>query len=403
MHLERLELRDYRSYSAVDVEFGPGVGVLVGENAQGKTNLLEAVHYLAVGHSHRVSGDGPLVSAGADAAVVRAVARTEVDSGGAPGRRLTVEMELRPGGRNRMRVNGQPQARTRDAIGKVRSVLFAPEDLALVRGDPGERRRFLDDLLTQRRPAYAAARQEYDRVLRQRNALLKAGRATRARAPHPAEAAGAEPPATLATWTAALAHAGATLLAARIAVVHALAGPVEEAYRDLVAGSPQREAAGRVALRYELSTGRTVDARAGEGMPDPAGLAGELASGLAAVGAAERERGVSLAGPHRDELYLGLNDLPARGYASHGELWSLALALRLASREVLHQIGEEPIVLLDDVFAELDERRRERLAARCERFAQVLVTAAVDDDVPLAGPRYQVRAGTVTPTGSVPR
>lgn len=402
MHLERLELRDYRSYAAVDLDLGPGARVLVGENAQGKTNLLEAVHYLAVGHSHRVASDAPLVRAGAEAAVVRAVARMHAESVPAPGRRLTLELELRPGGRNRMRLNGQPQQRARDAIGQVRSVLFAPEDLQLVRGDPGERRRFLDDLLTQRRPAYAAARQEYDRVLRQRNALLKATRSGgrgHGQAPHPGgdhAATGHAAATTLETWTAALAHAGATLLAARIAVVHALAGPVEDAYRDLVTGSPQREATGRVALRYELSTGRHVDAEAGAGMPDPADLDAELREGLDAVASAERERGVTLAGPHRDDLFLGLNDLPARGYASHGEHWSLALALRLASREVLHQVGDEPIVLLDDVFAELDERRRERLAARCGGFEQVLVTAAVDDDVPLHGPRYRVRAGTVT-------
>jgi len=404
VHLERLELRDYRNYATARLQLGKGVWVLVGENAQGKTNLLEAAHYLAVGHSHRVAGDAPLVRAGAEAAVIRAVARLSADAaagdgtGDGAGRRLTVELELRPGGRNRMRLNGQPQSRTRDAIGQIRSVLFAPEDLQLVRGDPGERRRFLDDLLTQRRPAYAAARQEYDRVLRQRNALLKAARSGRSPVPHPAEVAGAEAAeTTMETWTAALARAGGTVLAARIAAVHALAGPTEDAYRDLVAGSPEREATGRVALAYELSTGRRVEAQAGAGVPDPALLEAELRAGLDAAAPAERERGVTLAGPHRDELFLGLNDLPAKGYASHGELWSLALALRLASREVLHEVGDEPVVLLDDVFAELDERRRARLAARCATFEQVLVTAAVDDDVPLAGPRCVVRAGTIRP------
>lgn len=384
MHLEQLALRDYRSYAGADMVLGPGAAVLVGDNAQGKTNVLEAVHYLAVGHSHRVSSDGALVRAGQDAAVIRATARLST------GRALGVELELRADGRKRARLNGQPQTRVRDAIGQIRSVLFAPEDLQLVRGDPGERRRFLDDLLAQRRPAYGAARQDYGRVLRQRNALLK-GLRRPSHAPHPAAPEGDE--VALETWTQTLVRGGANLLAARIAAVHALAGPAQETYRDLVASSGRSGDA--VTLVYELSTGRSVVGDPDAGVPDPAGLATELADGLAAARRAERERGVTLAGPHRDELTLRLNGLPAKGYASHGELWSLALALRLASRDVLHEVGDEPIVLLDDVFAELDERRRDRLAARCERFEQVLVTAAVDADVPLAGPRHRVQGGQI--------
>jgi DNA replication and repair protein RecF len=343
------------------------------------------VHYLGLGASHRVASDQPLVRAGCEAAVIRGVARLGLAGSG---RRLTVELELRPGGRNRARLNGQPQPRHRDALGQVRTVLFAPEDLELVRGDPAARRRFLDDLLAQRRPAYRAARQEYERVLRQRNSLL---RTLRARG-HPDGG-------MLAVWTDALASAGATLLAARVAVVHALAAPLEDAYRDLVAASPAREASGAVGVAYLLSTGRRVDADPGGGVPDPAVLAAELREGLAAVAPAEAERGLTLAGPHRDELELSLNGLPARGYASHGETWSLALALRLASREVLAAVGEQPVVLLDDVFAELDEHRRKRLAGRCLQFEQVLVTAAVDDDVPLPGPRYAVRDGAVSAQG----
>ena len=389
MYLERLELHDFRSYATAELALGPGVRVLVGPNAQGKTNLLEAVQYLSVGTSHRVASDAPLVRAGADAAIIRAVARVDTADGD-DGRALTVELELRPGGRNRAKLNGQSQTRVRDAIGQLRSVLFAPEDLQLVRGDPADRRRFLDELLGQRRPAYAAMRQEYDRILRQRNALLRAARA------------GGGPDASFPTWTEALVSTGANLLAARIAVIHALSGPVEDAYRDLVADSPQREATGRPGLEYQLSTGRAVAADPGAGVPDPAGLADELRAGLAAAASDERERGLTLRGPHRDELILSLNGLPAKGYASHGEIWSLALALRLASRDVLHDIGEEPVVMLDDVFAELDETRRNRLAARCQTFQQVLVTAAVDDDVPLAGPRHHVRAGSVTTQGVQP-
>lgn len=381
MRVERLELVDFRSYAAADLRLPPGVAVLVGANAQGKTNLLEALHYAATGGSHRVTSDAPLVRAGAQAAVIRVAAHVL-------GRRLTVELELRPGGRGRARVNGQPQPRVRDAIGQVRAVLFAPEDLLLIRGEPSDRRRFLDDLLTQRRPAYLAARQDYERIVRQRTALLRRGRDLGR------DEGGL---ATLATWDEALVRAAATLLAARIAVVHALSGPVSEAYRDLVATSPEREASGRPELAYQLSTGRLVIGSPGDGVPDPAELAVELQDGLEQLADAERDRGLTLVGPHRDELVLGLNDLPAKGYASHGETWSLALALRLASREVLAEVGEQPIVLLDDVFAELDERRRARLAARCATFEQVIVTSAVDEDVPLDGPRWHVEAGTVEP------
>jgi DNA replication and repair protein RecF len=378
VHLDRLELVDFRSYARAELALGPGVRVLVGANAQGKTNLLEAIHYLSVGASHRVALDAPLVRAGREAAVIRAGAR--VDAGA---RALSVELELRASGRNRARVNGQPQPRVGDAIGRIRSVLFAPEDLTLVRGDPSDRRRFLDDLLGQRRPAYLVARQEYERVLRQRNALLRQVRA-------------GQRGDTLDEWTAALVRSGAALLAARIAVAHALSGPADAAYRELVASAPGGKASGGVRLTYELSTGRGVTAEPGFGVPDVGGLAAELQAGVAAVAPAERERGLTLVGPHRDDLILHVGELPAKGFASQGESWSLALALRLASREVLREVGEDPIVLLDDVFAELDDGRRARLADRCEEFEQVLVTAAVDADVPLEGPRHAVLGGAVT-------
>ena len=379
MFLERLELVDVRSYRWVRLDLVPGPSLLLGGNAQGKTNLMEAIHYLAIGASHRTSVDAALVRVGAQTAVIRATARVE------DGRELRVEVELRPGGRNRARVDGQPQPRMRDAIGVVSSVLFAPEDLQLIRGDPADRRRFLDDLLGQRRRAYLAARQEYERVLRQRNALLRGLRA-----------GAAADDAVLTTWTDALVHAGAVLLAARVAVVHALAGPAAAAYADLAGGTAHPPDAAPIGLAYELSTGRTVVGEPGTGVPDPTDLADELRAGLAEVAAAERDRGTTLAGPHRDELHLSIGTLPAKGYASHGEQWSLALALRLASHAVLYEVGEEPIVLLDDVFAELDVHRRERLAARCERFEQVIVTAAVEADVPLDGPRHWVGEGTVT-------
>jgi DNA replication and repair protein RecF len=378
VQIEHLELVDFRAYASVSVGFLEGPNVLVGRNAQGKTNVLEAVNYLATGTSHRTSSDGPLVRSGREAAIIRARARSDA------GRELRVEYELRPGGRSRARVGGQAQQRAREAIGVIRTVLFAPEDTQLVRGDPSDRRRFLDDLLTQRRPAYHAARQEYDRVLRQRNALLRTARGR-----------SVPPASTLDTWTDALVAAGSAVLAARIAAVHALSGPTARAYADLLAGDAGPSA--RVQLDYQLSTGRTVRGDPGQGVPDPSELAAELRAGLDERLSAEVERGVTLVGPHRDDLLLTLSDLPAKGFASHGETWSLVLALRLASREVLFEVGDEPVVLLDDVFAELDEERRRRLAAHCDRFGQVLVTAAVADDVPLGGPRYAVRDRTIVP------
>ena len=381
MLLEQLELVDFRSYANVSVAFVPGPNVLVGRNAQGKTNVLEGVYYLAGGSSHRTSSDAPLVRAGCDVAILRARARTDA------GRELRVEYELRPGGRARARVGGQAPTRTRDAIGLLRAVLFAPEDVQIVRGDPSDRRRFLDELLTQRRPAYSAARQEYERVLRQRNALLRAARN--------APMGNSPASSTLDTWTDALVSAGSTVLAARIAVLHALAGPTASAYADLLVGT--QGAASDVRLEYQLSTGRLVMAQPGQGVPDPAELARELRAGLDEHGDAEVDRGMTLAGPHRDDLLLSLAGLPAKGFASHGETWSLVLALRLASRAVLFEVGDEPVVLLDDVFAELDEQRRDRLADHCRRFGQVLVTAAVNDDVPLDGPRYAVRDHTIIP------
>lgn len=388
--LTRLVLADFRNYEAADVAFGAGPTILVGPNAQGKTNLVEALHYLAVGRSHRVATDAPLVRDGAEAGIVRAVV------GADDGRERRVELEIRPRGRNRVRVDGQARERLRDAFGVVRAVLFAPEDLGLVRGDPSQRRTFLDDVLGQRRPAYLAARQDYERTLRQRNTLLKDTR-TRGGAPDP----------SLEAWTEALAHSGATVLAARIAAVHALATPTAQAYRTLVAGDagtedPALSASPEAHLSYHLSTGRVVRADASEGVPDPGALAEELRDGFAERAREELDRATTLVGPHRDDLVLHVGDLPAKGYASHGESWSLALALRLASREMLHEIGDEPIVLLDDVFAELDTRRRTRLAELCRGFEQVIVTTAVDEDVPLGGARYQVRAGAITPPQASP-
>ena len=371
MWLRRLELIDVRSYAHAVVELEPGVTVLVGPNAQGKTNLLEAVQRVATGTSHRVASDQPLVRAGAEVGVIRCEATTD------EGRRRTLEIEI-GGGRRRHRVDGQDVRRVADVLGVLRAVLFAPEDVAIVRGDPGDRRRFLDDVLAQRRPAFAAARSEYDRVLRQRNQLLKQARTLHGSARETATS-------TLQAWTSQLVDHGAQITAARIAAVRALAGPVDRFYREL-ADRPEP-----VELTYRAATGRAVVGSEGGGVPEPGPIAEQLAVALHERAHDELARGMTLVGPHRDDLELTIGALPARSHASHGEVWSLALALKLATEEILGEVGDRPIVLLDDVFAELDATRRMRLAAACERFEQVLVTAAVEQDVPLGGARLDVR------------
>jgi DNA replication and repair protein RecF len=371
VHLRRLQLTDVRSYDRADVEFADGVTVLVGPNGQGKTNLLEAVQRVATGGSHRVATDAPLVRAGTDLGVIRAELETD------EGRRRTVELELGSGRRTRTRVDGQDVRRSADALGVLRAVLFAPEDVAIVRGDPSERRRFLDDLLAQRRPAFAAARAEYDRALRQRNQLLKQARSLPASARLAATS-------TLDVWTEQLIQHGTQLIAARIAAIRTLAGPVDAFYRDL-ADRPEP-----IGLTYRSSAGVIQDDDTTR-VPDPAPIAAAMRARLGEVADDELARGLSLVGPHRDDLELAIGPLTARSHASQGEAWSLALALKLATYEVLAEVGDRPLVLLDDVFAELDTTRRQRLAVACEPFDQVLVTAAVEEDVPLAGARIDVR------------
>ncbi|MCD2186468.1 DNA replication/repair protein RecF [Actinomycetospora soli] len=390
MYVRELSVTDFRSWAQADLTFAPGVSVLVGANGQGKTNLVEAVGYLATLGSHRVSSDAPLVRRGAAAAQVRA---TVVNGG----RELTVQVEIQPGKANRARVNRSPVPRAREILGIVRTVVFAPEDLALVRGDPGERRGFLDELLVARAPRWAGVRADYDKVLRQRSALLKSARSAR----------GAREAGTLEVWDAHLARAGAALTAGRIQLAAALAPHVTAAY---AAVAPESVPVGaryrsRVAAVDELAGTVAAGGPAGEddvtGGAAHAELAAEVeAALLEEIGRRrdqEIERGVCLVGPHRDELELTLGEGPAKGYASHGESWALALSLRLGGFELLREEGSEPILVLDDVFAELDARRRDALARTAARAEQVLVTAAVDDDVPsvLSGARYVIEAGTV--------
>ncbi|MFF7726193.1 DNA replication/repair protein RecF [Streptomyces sp. NPDC008001] len=371
MHVTHLSLADFRSYARAEVSLDPGVTAFVGPNGQGKTNLVEAVGYLATLGSHRVSSDAPLVRMGAERAVVRAsVVQGE--------RQQLIELELNPGRANRARINRSSQVRPRDVLGIVRTVLFAPEDLALVKGDPGERRRFLDELITARAPRMAGVRSDYERVLKQRNTLLKSAAMARRHGGRGLDLS------TLDIWDQHLARAGAELLAQRLDLIGVLRPLADKAYEQLAPGG------GPVAFDYRGPA-------AAEGARGREELYEALLTALAEARKQEIERGVTLVGPHRDDLLLRLGELPAKGYASHGESWSYALALRLASYELLRSEGNEPVLVLDDVFAELDARRRERLAELVAHGEQVLVTAAVDDDVPevLTGARYAVSDGKV--------
>jgi DNA replication and repair protein RecF len=372
MYVRRVELTDFRSYERVTVDLDPGVTVLVGQNGMGKTNLVEAIGYVATLDSHRVATDAPLVRAGAASAVIRCAIVHD-------GRELLVELEIVPGKANRARLNRSPVRRAREVLGALRMVLFAPEDLELVRGDPSERRRYLDDLLVARQPRYAGVRADYDRVVKQRNALLRTAYLTRK-----VGGSRGQDLSTLAVWDQHLARHGAELLAGRLELVTALAPHVAKAY-DAVA-------AGRAAATISYA------AKLGEVTADRAALEQALLASLAERRPAEIERGVTLVGPHRDDLILTLGDLPARGYASHGESWSFALALRLAAYDLLRSDGIEPVLVLDDVFAELDAGRRDRLAALVAEAAQLIVTCAVPEDVPadLRGARFDVGLGVVT-------
>jgi DNA replication and repair protein RecF len=372
MHVRLLSVTDFRSWAQADLELEPGVTALVGPNGQGKTNLVEALGYLATLGSHRVATDAPLVRAGAERAVVRAVVARD-------GRDLRVEVELTPGKANRARLGGAPVPRAREIVGTLRTVLFAPEDLAVVKGDPSERRRYLDELLVARTPRLAGVRADYDRVLKQRNALLKTAGAARR--------AGGDALRTLDVWDSHLATAGADLLAARLQLVEVLRPLVDKAYTAVSRGS------GPAQIGYRSSLPDDAIASADRDV-----LAAALGVALTESRSAELDRGITLVGPHRDELLLALGDLPAKGYASHGESWSFALALRLASYDLLRADGGEPVLVLDDVFAELDDTRREQLADVVAPAEQVLVTAAFAGDVPaaLTGARYDVAGGRVT-------
>lgn len=393
MYVAHLSLTDFRSYAQVELPLEPGITALVGPNGQGKTNLVEALGYVATLGSHRVPTDAALVRAGTTRAVVRAKVVRELEPG--QPRSSLVEIEVTPGKANRARVNGGSPTRARDVLGILRTVLFAPEDLSLVKGDPDGRRRFLDDLLVQLTPRVAGVIADYDRVLRQRSALLKSAGAARR--------GGGADLRTLDVWDAKLAQTGAQIIVARRNLVRSLAPHVDRAYAQVSAGQ------GAAIVTYKASLDAVLETDDETASVDL--VEAQLLEAMGRLRTKEIERGVSLVGPHRDDLVLTLGGLPAKGYASHGESWSFALALRLASYELLTHGDEgddgwgggdwgpdgEPVLILDDVFAELDARRRDRLAELVAPARQVLITAAVADDVPapLAGARVDVMGGEV--------
>ena len=378
MHLSHLSLVDFRSYAGLELEFEPGICVLVGPNGQGKTNVVEAVGYLATHASHRVAQDVPLVRIGAQRAVVRGVVHNE-------DRSVLLELEINPGKSNRVRINRNAAAKPRDGLGYLRTVLFAPEDLALVKGDPANRRQFLDELLVARAPRFAAVRADYERALKQRNALLRSAAQMRR-----ANRGAAVDMSTLDLWDGHLASSGAALLTARLELVEALNPLVGKGY-GAIAGRDTALMEYRPSFELSTTPGSPVDESA---------VHDALIAALISGRKDEIERGMTLVGPHRDELALlldhGHGAVPAKSYASHGESWSFALSAKLAAFELLRAESLEPVLILDDVFAELDTSRRAQLAEVAASAEQVLITAAVEQDVPegLGGMRYRIGMGT---------
>lgn len=367
MYLRELDLRDFRSWPELNLKLEPGVTVFAGRNGHGKTNIVEAVHYSSKLSSHRVSTDAPLINAAADNARVSATTVNE-------GRELTTHLLIKPHGANQAQINRTRLKSARELLGVLRVVMFSPEDLRLVNGEPAERRKFLDDLAAQRTPRLGGARADYEKVLRQRNALLKHSNMALRRGYGDED--GASALSTLDVWDGQLAALGAQVVAGRMELVDTLAEPVAEAYRSV---APESRPA---SIAYASTLEGAVRELAGGPSRDSAVLEAAMLAELGRRRKEEIDRGVTLVGPHRDDLALMLGDQPAKGYASHGETWSFALALHLAEYQLLAAGGSDPVLILDDVFAELDAARRERLVHVAAGAEQVLVTAAVGDDLP---------------------
>ena len=415
MRVAHLSLGDFRNYQTAELPLHPGANLLVGRNGQGKTNLVEAIAYFATLRSHRVSNDAAMIRADRNAAIMR----MRIIAGGSGGEReVMLETQLNRSGRNVARVNGNA-GRSRELTRWFAAVIFAPEDLAIVRGEPAVRRRFLDDALITRLPVAAGAISDYERIVRQRTSLLKSARAS---STHRAAL-----DATLAVWDEQLIEHGVRIMLARRELVRDLAGPLSEAYaalvgsdhgpslalaesvREVVSENVGVDRVSRETSELDLAAGGSVSRETSlarltsDAKVSRETLAEEFRTALAAVRAREIERGVTLVGPHRDDLVLRLNGLPVKGYASHGESWSFALGLKIGLANVLRAESPagDPVIILDDVFAELDRGRRERLMSLVGDFEQVIVTAAVEEDVPdgLSWHRAVIDAGTVRSQG----
>ncbi|GAB3583271.1 DNA replication/repair protein RecF [Leifsonia lichenia] len=387
MRVTHLSLTDFRNYRTAEVPLAAGANLFVGRNGQGKTNLVESLGYLSTLGSHRVSSDQAMIRKDAESAIVRT--RIQHD-----GRELLVELQLNRGSANRAQVN-RSAIKTRELPRYFSSVLFAPEDLALVRGEPSIRRRFIDQLLVQRNPRFAGVLADYERVLKQRNTLLKSARASGVKEGQLG---------TLDIWDERLVALGAELVDARLDLIARLTDPLTNAYRS-VAGDDHHPRLIPLLTIRGAEVEDTDEAGPADPVTDSSGVATADAfrQALAAVRRKELDRGLTLIGPHRDDVLFELNGLPAKGYASHGESWSFALALKLASAELLRRESNtgDPVLILDDVFAELDQARRRMLATAVGGYEQVLITAAVFDDVPgeLTAHTVRIEAGAVVEEG----
>ena len=397
MFIKHLSLANFRNYATAEIELKPGVNLLVGPNGQGKTNLVEAIRYLSTLSSHRVAGYQPLIRQDQGQAIVRALASYEE-------RDVLVELELNRDSPNKARVNKSPAQKVRDILGFVNSVTFAPEDLDIVKRDPSNRRAFIDELVVQVWPRFAGVYADFERVLKQRNTLLKTARQTGAKG----SALG-----TLDAWDQSLVSYGSEIVAARIDLIDRLRPHLFAAYQSIaIANNEPRILVKSSLMGDAVPSGWSSNADdEDDGLEyietgDREAIEEMYRTKLAAVRPKEMERGITLVGPHRDDLVLMLGSLPAKGYASHGESWSYALALRLASIALLRAETRsgDPVLILDDVFAELDAGRRERLAEMVLENEQVLITAAVAEDIPekLISTVFKVSAGTVAAAGAGP-
>jgi DNA replication and repair protein RecF len=381
MHVKHLTLSNFRNYQTVELPLNQGINLLVGKNGQGKTNLAEAIFYAATLSSHRVSGYLPLIKQGESKAIIRILARFD-------DRENLLELELNTQGSNRARINKSDASRVRDVLGYVNAVIFSPEDLDIVKRDPSNRRAFIDELIVQLTPRMAGVYSDYERVLKQRNTLLKSARNI---------PTGSSSLSTLDSWDQSLVRIGSEIISARFDITARLAPHLQEAYAAIADEKNDPSVKLRSSLLSNDIESETSNEFLDTGNREE--IENLFQQRLKDVRSKELERGVTLVGPHRDDLLLLLGTLPAKGYISHGESWSYALALKLASAELIRKEARagDPVLILDDVFAELDSTRRSRLASLVSHNEQVIITAAVAEDVPseLSATRFYVNAGSL--------